>query len=177
MPCTDDGVRLAAWGWRFLAILIDSIIVGVVVVLLTFPIWSPLIAEFMNLFREAMEAARQGVTTTPPPPDFVMEPRMTFLLGLAQVIIGVAYNAVFLRLKGATPGKLMCGLRVVPLQQGRFAGRLEWNTCLVRALVWVVPGISAWTWIFRVADAIVPLTNPRQQAIHDMIAKTQVIRP
>lgn len=179
VPCTNDGVRLASWWWRVLAIAIDGLIVGVIVTLASIPILSPLIAEITSLFRESFEAAQQGLAP-PSAADFNPDTGSALWLIVIQGGIGLAYNALFLRFKGATPGKLMVGLRVVPLQQGRFSGRLGWGVCLVRSIVWTLPvlfGSLLVSVFLRLVDALMALSNPRKQTVHDLIAKTQVIRP
>jgi uncharacterized RDD family membrane protein YckC len=83
----------------------------------------------------------------------------------------------FLRWKSATPGKLICGMRVVPVDRGRYPGRLEWSTVGIRSAIWVLPGMNALLGLFSVVDALFPLWHVKRQALHDLAAKTQVVRP
>ena len=83
---------------------------------------------------------------------------------------------LFLRWKSATPGKLVCGLRVVPVDHGRYPGPLAWNTIVIRMAVWVLPNLSVYLVIFRLLDALFPLWQPKRQALHDLAAKTQVVK-
>jgi uncharacterized RDD family membrane protein YckC len=87
------------------------------------------------------------------------------------------YHVGFLRWKSATPGKLLCGLRVVPVDHGRDPGPLPWNSIIIRAAVWVLPSISAFLSFVTFIDVLFPLWNPKRQALHDIVAKTQVVRP
>jgi uncharacterized RDD family membrane protein YckC len=48
---------------------------------------------------------------------------------------------------------------------------------LIRASIWVLPGISSFLSLITVVDVLLPLWHPKRQALHDMAAKTQVIRP
>jgi uncharacterized RDD family membrane protein YckC len=41
----------------------------------------------------------------------------------------------------------------------------------------VLPGISSLLSLITVVDVLFPLWHPKRQALHDMAAKTQVIRP
>jgi uncharacterized RDD family membrane protein YckC len=91
--------------------------------------------------------------------------------------IGMLYHMAFLRWKGATLGKLVCGLRVVPVDRGRDPGPLGWTTVGIRAAIWVLPGISSLLALVTVLDALFPLWHPKRQALHDLAAKTQVVRP
>ena len=91
--------------------------------------------------------------------------------------IGMLYHVAFLRWKGATPGKLMCGLRVVPVDRGLDPGPLSWNAVVIRAAVWVLLGIKSLLALFTVVDVLFPLWQPKRQALHDLAAKTQVVDP
>ena len=93
------------------------------------------------------------------------------------LVVGILYHAGFLRWKSATPGKLICGLRVVPVDHGRDPGPLAWNSIGIRAAVWVLPGISSFLALITLVDVLFPLWHPKRQALHDMAAKTQVVRP
>jgi uncharacterized RDD family membrane protein YckC len=83
---------------------------------------------------------------------------------------------LFLRLKSATLGKMLCRLRVVPVDQGRHLGGLSWGSAIVRALVWLVPSLNAILLPLRLVDALFPLWHPKRQALHDLAARTQVVR-
>ena len=93
------------------------------------------------------------------------------------LVVGMLYHVGFLRWKSATPGKLLCGLRVVPVDRGRDPGPLAWNSIGIRAAVWVLPGISAFLSLVTLVDVLFPLWHPKRQALHDIAAKTQVVRP
>ena len=97
------------------------------------------------------------------------------LVMVVTLALGLAYNLPFLRVRGATLGMLACGLRVVPLDEGRSAARLSWSSVVVRSLLWVLP----WTLslgILSVVDALLPLWHPKRQTLHDLAARTQVVR-
>jgi uncharacterized RDD family membrane protein YckC len=83
----------------------------------------------------------------------------------------------FLRWKSATPGKLLCGLRVVPVDHGHATGPLPWSSILIRSAFWVLPSINSFLSLITVLDVLFPLWHPKRQALHDLAAKTQVIRP
>ncbi|RCK70701.1 RDD family protein [Desertihabitans brevis] len=174
---TADGVPLAGWWWRALAVVLDSIMTG----LLTIPLSLPFLQTFWGVFTDyldrSLEAARIGAPP-PPQPDPTAFYTVADQLGLALVSLGVgmAWHTLFLRFRGATPGKLITGLRVVPVDRGTATGRLPWRTVLVRAATWVLPTTATWMFVVTVVDVILPLTNPRKQALHDLLARTQVVR-
>ena len=66
-------------------------------------------------------------------------------------------------------------LKVVPLDEGRSTSRLGWSTVVVRALLWVLPGALSLR-ILTVADVLLPLWHPKRQTLHDLAARTQVVR-
>jgi uncharacterized RDD family membrane protein YckC len=178
VPVTADGVPLAGWWWRVLAALIDNVILSVVVAIVAAPLWLPVYEAFAAYLEAVVEAARAGATTPP-----VMDPNQLFpvrsqmLLTAVTVGLGLLYHVTFLRWKGATVGKLACRLRVVPVDRGHARPGLGWSASLIRAAVWVLPGISSLLVLFTVVDALFPLWQPKRQALHDLAAKTQVIRP
>ena len=172
---TADGVRLAGWWMRVLAVLLDWLFVSLLAVLPAIGIYSRVFGRLVAFVEESTQAAQNG---QPPPPT----PSVTDWLDqsdqLALTLIGLAvalvYQVLFLRWKAATPGKLICGLRVTPVDHGQFQGKLSWSSVVVRSLVWVVPRV-AYLLLFRVLDALFPLWHPKRQAVHDIAAKTQVV--
>jgi uncharacterized RDD family membrane protein YckC len=175
---TADGVPLASWWWRVLAVLIDNVILTAIVTVITFPVWRSLYATMVDYFNALLDAQQAGLA--PPPPLIATD----LISGSNQLIVtsvtlgvGILYHVGFLRWKSATPGKLLCGLRVVPVDHGLDLGPLAWNSISIRAAVWVLPGISAFLSFITVIDVLFPLWNPKRQALHDIAAKTQVVRP
>jgi uncharacterized RDD family membrane protein YckC len=71
---------------------------------------------------------------------------------------------------------MICRLRVVPLDQGRNRELLPWNTVVIRVALWVLPGANSYLLIFKLIDCLFPLRSPKRQALHDVAAKTQVVR-
>jgi uncharacterized RDD family membrane protein YckC len=174
---TADGVPLASWWWRVLAVVIDSIIVGVIAALPSTPIYLHLFQAISTFFGQAMRAAQAG---QPPPPtpvatDFISSTDQ-LILNVFAVIVGLAYHLLFLRAKAATPGKMLCRLRVVPVDQGQNRAPLPWNMVLVRAALWVLPGAYGLFALFTLIDVLFPLWQPKRQALHDLAAKTQVVK-
>jgi uncharacterized RDD family membrane protein YckC len=173
---TADGVPLASWWWRVLAVVIDYLITTAIVTVITFPLWRSLYATLVSYFNAVMDAQRSGVA----PP---MLNETDLIAGSSQLIltavtlgVGLLYHMGFLRWKSATPGKLLCGLRVVPVDRGRDPGPLAWSSVFIRAAIWVLPGISLFLSLITLVDVLFPLWHPKRQALHDMAARTQVVR-
>lgn len=155
--------------------VIDALIVGAVITLLTVGIWQRVIERVIALVNET---ARTGAQ-----PDFgllagteIITTGEALLFTAVQLGVGLAYHVLFLRLKGATPGKLVTGLRVVRVDQGRSTKRLGWGPVTLRALVWLVPTINGLLAVVRLVDALFPLWQPKRQSLHDLVARTQVVR-
>jgi uncharacterized RDD family membrane protein YckC len=174
---TADGVRLAGWWWRVLAVAIDNAITSVMVTVVAFPIWRPMYVAFASYFQAVWDAQRSGA----PRPAFdatnLFPLRDQVLLTAVSLAVGLLYHGAFLRWRGATPGKLICGLRVVPVDRGRSRGGLSWTVAAIRAAIWVLPGINSLLAMFTIVDVLFPLWQPKRQALHDLAAKTQVVRP
>jgi len=174
---TADGVPLAGWWSRALAIVIDAVLVSTVAALLAMPIYLRMAQTVGDFFRESFRAAEQGLPM-PPQPDVSTFISATDQLILLAVTFGLhtLYLVAFVRWRSATPGKMIVGLRVVPVDQGRSTEKLSWSAVVFRALCWTLPNTYALLIVVRIADVVLPLTNPRRQALHDLVARTQVIR-
>ncbi|MFL6065513.1 MAG: RDD family protein [Friedmanniella sp.] len=175
---TADGVPLAGWWWRALAAIVDGVFVGILGSLASLPLLLPMIRRLSAFVAQSMEAARQGQVQPPPPSTTELLPvGDQLMLSLIAVAISFVYQVVFLHWRGATPGKLICGLRVVPVDRGRYRDRLAWGSVSVRALVWTLPGLSSLLFLVRLLDVLFPLWQPKRQALHDLAARTQVVKP
>jgi uncharacterized RDD family membrane protein YckC len=173
---TADGVPLASWWWRVLAVLIDNLITTAIVTVITYPVWRSLYATLVSYFDAVMDAQRSGG----PPPTLnaadLISGSSQLILTSVTLAVGMLYHVGFLRWKSATPGKLLCGLRVVPVDRGRDPGPLAWSSVCIRAGVWVLPAINSFLSLITLVDVLFPLWHPKRQALHDMAAKTQVVR-
>ena len=57
---TADGVPLASWWWRVLAVVIDNVIITAIVTIITFPVWRSLYAALVSYFDVVLDAQRSG---------------------------------------------------------------------------------------------------------------------
>jgi uncharacterized RDD family membrane protein YckC len=177
VAATADGVPLAGWWWRVLAMFLDNVVLSTVVTILAAPVWLPIYEAFAAYLEAVVEAAQAGAAAPPVmDPNQLVPVRAQVILTALTVGLGMVYHVGFLRWKGATLGKLACRLRVVPVDQGRHPGPLSWNASVIRAAIWVLPGISSLLALFTLVDALFPLWQPKRQALHDLAAKTQVVR-
>lgn len=173
---TADGVPLASWWWRVLAVLIDAVIVGAIAALPSAGIYARVFRQVGLVLEEASRAAQTGQPYSMPSATDMISTSDQLALNLIAVAVGLIYHVLFVRFKGATPGKMACRLRVVPTDVGRHTGMLPWGTSVIRALIWVLPKAFSLLSLFRLLDALFPLWHPKRQALHDMAAKTQVVK-
>ena len=178
-PTTPDGQPLASWGIRLLARIIDWLITSIVFGLIALVVLAPdLTGQFQDWFDEIMSAAESGAT---PPSALPADLSASVLrVGLGLGVMALAYEAVMLKLFGATLGKLATGLRVRLRDQ---PGPLSCRTALIRALVWQGPGLlsgvqalSFFTSIFSIVNGLFPLWDKNKQSLNDKFAKTNVVK-
>lgn len=173
---TADGVPLAAWGWRVLAAIIDYVFVSFLAAIPAAPLLREVTLRMTDLFQRTLEAAQTGQA----PPTVTTADLMTTSeqLTFAGIIfaVGFTYHLLFLRFLHATPGKLIVGLRVVEADRGRFGGRLGWRPAAVRAAAWTVPQLWTCLLLLLLVDCLYPLWQNRRQSLHDLAARTQVIK-
>lgn len=180
-PTTPDGVRLSGWWWRVLAAILDGFVQIPLYVLAAVPAavwqWDALSTWFSDL-----SDAIENETADPPDPA-LFDPTTGpgFVLVLSLIVATTLYSALFLRWKGATPGKLIVGLRV---RRREAAGPMPWSTIVRR--VGFITGLSVasqipvFGFVFGlvvVLDYLWPLWDGRNQALHDKVAGTNVVRP
>lgn len=171
---TADGIPLAGWWLRALAVVVDAVIVGTVAGLLSFPVLQRVAGRLIAFVQETMASGGPPSDSFAPP--LIITTSESLLITAVQLVVALAYHVLFLRTKAATPGKLVTGLRVVPVDRGRSTTPLGWGTVTVRALVWLVPMVNGLLMAVRLVDALFPLWQPKRQSLHDLAAKTQVVR-
>ena len=98
-----------------------------------------------------------------PDPTAAPGPAIDLVLGLVVAIAVV----IFWRTRGATPGKMLCGLRIV---DSTTLGPLSTGQCIGRYLAYIVsalPLLLGYLWI---------AVDRRKQGFHDKLASTFVVR-
>jgi uncharacterized RDD family membrane protein YckC len=102
-------------------------------------------------------------------PADVLGPMMAALgiVTLLNMVIASCYEAVFLARSGATPGKMIAGLKVIrpdgsPIGMGRAFGR--YFAKLLSGLTLMIGFVMA-------------AFDSERRALHDMVCDTRVIRP
>ena len=174
---TADGVRLAGFWWRVLAAALDQALLGVVGFLLALPFMGPLFDGLVAFWRESLAAARTG-SVAPTAPTYAELLPFGNQLGVALVAaaVQITYHVLMWRLRGATLGQLAMGLRVVPVDEGRSTERLGYGVVVPRAVIWSIPWCLGSLYFIGMINGLWSLWNPRRMAVHDLVARTQVIR-
>jgi uncharacterized RDD family membrane protein YckC len=178
---TPDGVPLAGWWHRVGAFLIDSIIVGVVAALLALPWLRDAIDLYGGWFDELLRTSEAGTTSTVDTGQLQRDLArpLAFILGI-QLLVGFCYHVGFLAWKQATPGKLLVGLRV---RLRETPGPMPLATVLLRwlgqfgvGIFGLIPLVGSVTGLYSLLDVLWPLWDDKKQAVHDKVAKTNVVR-
>jgi uncharacterized RDD family membrane protein YckC len=152
------GARHFGGFWmRFLAVIIDAIIIRVVSAVITIPLGLGGLGMGLSLGRN-------------PDPSQVMAalPALMSLIGMAfliQFCLSLAYEVYFLTTKGATPGKMALGLKVIradggPISVGLAVGRYFAKILSVCTL-----------WI----GFIIAGFDREKRSLHDHICGTRVV--
>lgn len=198
-PKTPDGEPLAGWWWRVLAYMIDSFIVSFVVSFASVPGYVQIQRDLQPVLEDFVVEAEQNPEEPPDVMGFyddsfdAMQSALQanwFWLVVPSVLVITAYWVFFLRWKGATPGKLMLGLRVRLRDK---PGTLPWWSIAARigaqfGIPWVVYAVayaSGSLVVFVVAmlfllvwliDPLWATWDPKRQTLHDKAARTNVVK-
>lgn len=174
---TPDGVRLASWGRRLCAYLIDGLIIAAV----SFPLsWHWFSTYIHDVVDRIKESTRTGATTPSPFAGMFDSWEDLVVIGLIGIAVFATYHATFLRFaNGASLGKLALGIRVRLRERD---GRLPWSAIGQRLLVQLVPNFAALVpifgsvvGIFAWVDGLWPLWDAKNQALHEKWPGTNVV--
>lgn len=167
---TPDGVPLAGWWWRVLAVVLDSII--------ALPLYAvaviPVVASQWDALEQWVDDQNYAIennTADPPTPDiFDITTGPGLALSLSLFGAYLLYTLVFLFWKQATPGKLILGMRV----RLRESPDLPASAILARVGFVVLGQICG---LLLLLDYLWPLWDSKKQALHDKVARTNVVKP
>lgn len=135
-----DDLKYAGFWMRFWAYLLDLVVIGSVNRLLINPTFRALDLD-LNAFS-------------------IFAP-----VTIATAITFYAYFVLMTKYFGQTLGKMVFGLKVVPLK----GNRLSWGTILFRE--WIGRFISTTVWISYAIVAFLP----KKQGLHDLFSDTSVV--
>jgi len=83
-----------------------------------------------------------------------------------KIIVPFLYFIIFWIWLGATPGKLLCRIKIIEIN----GGKLSWQKALIRFFSYILSAAALFIGFIWAAF------DPKKQAWHDKIAKTYVIK-
>lgn len=176
LPYTPDGARLASWGRRAAARILDGLVVWAIAAVVGRSQLESIYHVVRDTMRAAIDAAEAGTTYNSMQ---LMENdtyiTATFQLALIYLLVSAVYEIPFVAMRGATPAKQLLGLRIRRWETpslpswGGSAGR--WFVGQGLPYLGSIPGSIFW-WV----DNLFPLWDGRRQAVHDKAARTVVVR-
>jgi uncharacterized RDD family membrane protein YckC len=152
-----QGRRYGGFWIRFVARIIDVILLGVINGIVRLPLML-----MFGIGRMGMGGLGRGSG------DVIFGPAMMGVIGISTLIglaLGVAYEVYFLTAHGATPGKMALGLRVVRPDGGPISPMLALGRHFA---LWLSGFILMIGYIMAAFD-------PEKRALHDRICETRVI--
>jgi uncharacterized RDD family membrane protein YckC len=152
------GRRYAGFWIRFLARIIDVILLGVINAIIRFPLMLMFGIGTMGMGR-GFERPGAGLIFAP---AMLGAFAISSLIGLA---LGAVYEVYFLTAHGATPGKMALGLRVIRADGGPISPMLALGRHFALWLSGVILFIGY----------IMAAFDPEKRALHDRICETRVI--
>jgi uncharacterized RDD family membrane protein YckC len=176
-PVAPNGQPLAGFGDRFLAYLIDVLILGAISMIWTIPL---LIWWFSSMF-SAMSRDFDRLEQNPGArPELVLSftdfwlPYLAFFLAslIFGMLLSYAYFVEYQIRKGQTVGKRTMKLRIIPADPSAILTRTD----LVKR--WAVERVvAAFVPMFSLLDGLWQLWDkPLQQCLHDKAAGTVVVK-
>ncbi|GAA1797268.1 hypothetical protein GCM10009682_18660 [Luedemannella flava] len=156
-----NGMRLAEFGDRLVAYLIDSLILGAISMAVFIPVLVAFVAATFDSTGSAEEAG-------------------TFLLGmlcleavllLFQLALMYGYFVTYQVRKGQTVGKRVMKIKIVPLDPAaQLAPRLYQRRFVAGPLAAIIPGYGMLDGLWQLWD------KPFRQCLHDRFAGTVVVK-
>lgn len=183
MPEPARGEAAPSLPRRYAAWSLDAALVAVPVLLLTWPVWRPHLAEAGDALAPLLDATLRAMLDAAPglplPHDLLADPAVapaisgfgTALTGallwllLPFAIAFCAYGAAFESARGATPGKRALGLRVTGMD-GQALPAARYATRQAAGLL---------SWLTLNLGHLLALAPPYRQALHDRIAGARVV--
>jgi uncharacterized RDD family membrane protein YckC len=152
------GARRYAGFWiRFLARLIDGVLLFIVGFIISLPF-----TAMMGGAAIGLGGARNPAAAAAALPAFFALLGIRYLI---QIALSVAYEAYFVSTRGGTLGKLALGLKIIradgsPVPLGLAIGRYfaQWLSSLTLAIGYIMAGF-----------------DPEKRSLHDRICETRVI--
>lgn len=182
VPATPDGVPLSGWWRRVGAYILDGLLVGillnVVLSMVAGSFVSGMTDKMGRYLESVVEAAERGSGQAPVIPADLNSDLMTY--GLLSALAFLLWELGWLVWKGTSPGRMATGI-AVRLEER--PGPLPLAAAVARTLVKLISQIftrfgtlAGLAQFFMIADYLWPLWDKKNQALHDKVGKTVVVR-
>jgi uncharacterized RDD family membrane protein YckC len=176
IPLAPNGQPLASFGDRFLAYLLDALIMGAVALIWTVPMLVWFFSVFWTWMSDAQRLHDADPSARPELPG--MGPILVAYLVFIAVTIVLSMAVSYLYLveyqlrKGQTIGKRAMKLRVIPVDPAATLTRMDLlkRWAVERVAANFVPGLSLIDGLWQLWD------KPLQQCLHDKAAGTVVVK-
>lgn len=173
---TPDGQRLSGWWRRFAAWIVDSMIIGVLAAVVSFPWVSDWMTSYQSYAEDVVAATSRGDSMPEVPQDVAQLP-VAWLI--AMLVVYAGYEIGFLVWRGRTVGKMITGISVRPVHEARTpTGDEALRRFGVKGIATIlnpIPLLAGFGTLFTVVDGLWPIGDKGNQAIHDKVAKTVVV--
>ena len=174
---TPDGVPLASWGQRFGAYLLDWLITSIISAILGGYWLLQFLQWYATDIQDIMQSSANGEPVVMPDTATIAGKMVSYLWPYLVVsfVVLVAYQVIFLTQKGATPGKMVLGIRVRLRDRPGHPSVAVVLKRLIIPVVAMIPLLSYITGIAALLDYLWPLWDENRQALHDKLAGTNVV--
>lgn len=157
-------MHIAGWGWRLLAYLIDGFILGIPLSLVQSRLTMPAMDAYSNWLMD-LTRGQQG----PFPQEMI---NAWLLSSLISLVVWILYRTAMVAWKGGSLGQLILGMRVVRDGDQSLAvptlGTAA-SRAVVAMILFTLPLVG-------LVNGLWPLFNDKRQALHDLVAKTVVLK-
>ncbi|MCH1881657.1 RDD family protein [Agrococcus sp. ARC_14] len=169
----DGQLPLASWGRRLGAYLLDLIPMVVITMIML---------QMLGVVDAMSSALEAEDPTAIDQVNAMLSPLSAtgLTITIANLVFAALYNIGFHVTRGATPGKMLVGIRVRQVDEDRNpelrAAGLRWLVQFGPGVVNGVPLLGFLAGIFSIADHLWPNWDSRNQAFHDKAGRTLVVR-
>jgi uncharacterized RDD family membrane protein YckC len=170
---------LAEWWRRLLGRIVDIVIIGTISAVVALVFFGPTITDALDPY---IQQVTQAATTDSTVDLSAAADSLTAALlpiSLVNLVVTVVYDTLFLVWRGATPGKMVLGTVVRPVEG---PGPVGWARAVRRQLLYVVGDLVGLVPVVGVLGSMLSILDPawllwdsKRQALHDKVAGTVVV--
>lgn len=170
---SDARAPLASWGRRAAAYLLDAIPMVVLTMLLL---------QVLGVTAALTSAIEAGDTAAIDQANAMLSALSPtgMTITVANLLFAALYNIGFHVSRGATPGKMLVGIRVRQVDRDRnpelTAASKRWLVQFGPGMLNGLPLIGMLSGFFSIADHLWPIWDAESQALHDKVGRTLVVR-